>query len=65
MKFFPPVRPFIKSETWPVVGFSPHIGSTGVFGMNLNTLYPKVWSLKELFSTTNQAIGLCGFITLT
>ena len=49
---------FIKSESWPVVDFSPHVGSTGVFEMNLNTLYPRVWSLKEVFSATNQAIGL-------
>ena len=23
----------MKSEGWPVVGFCPHVGSTGVFGM--------------------------------
>ena len=40
----PPVRPFIKSEGWPVVGFCPHVDSTGVFGINLNTLYSIFWS---------------------
>ena len=35
------MRSFIKSESWPVVGFCPHVTSTGVFGINLNTLYPK------------------------
>ena len=44
---------FIKSEIWPVVGFGPHIGSTGVFGWNLNTLDPINWSLKEVFSAAN------------
>ena len=33
------MRPFIKSESWPVVGFYPHVNSTGVFGINVNTLY--------------------------
>ena len=56
---------FIKSESWPVVGVSPHVGSRGCSGWNLNTLDPRIWSLKEVFSATNQAIGLCGFITLT
>ena len=55
----------MKSESWPVVGFCPHVDSTGVFGINLNTLYSKFWSLKEVFSTTNKAIRLYGFITLT
>ena len=49
---------YINPESWPVVGFCPHVGSTGVFGINLSTLYPSVGSLKEVFSTTNQAIGL-------
>ena len=65
LKFYLLCGHFIKSESWPIVGFSLHIGSTGVFGMNLNTLYPRVWSLKEVFSATNQEIGLCDFITLT
>ena len=54
----------MKSESWLVVGFCPHVDS-GVFGINLNTLYSKFWSLKEVFSATNKAIGLYGFITLT
>ena len=49
---------YINPESWPVVGFCPHVGSTGVFGINLNTLYPNFGSLKEVLSTTNQAIGL-------
>ena len=51
-------RFYINSESWPVVGFCPHVGSTGVFGINLSTLYPSFGSLKEVFSATNQAIGL-------
>ena len=48
----------MKSEGWPVVGFCPHVGSTGVFGINLNTLYSIFWSLKEVFSAMNKAIRL-------
>ena len=40
------MRPFIKSESWPVVGFYPHVTSTRVFGVNLNTLYPNFGSFK-------------------
>ena len=49
---------YINPESWPVVGFCPHVGSIGVFGINLSTLYPSFGSLKEVFSTTNQAIRL-------
>ena len=56
---------YISLESWPVVGFCPHVGSTGVFGIHLNTLYPILGSIKEVFSTVNQAIRLWGFITLT
>ena len=45
-KILPSVRPFIKSESWPVVGFYPHVTSTRVFGVNLNTLYPNFGSFK-------------------
>ena len=55
----------MKSESWPVVGFFPHVGSTGVFGININTLYSKFLSLKEVFNATNKAIRLYGFSTLT
>ena len=48
----------MKSEGWPVVGFCPHVDSTGVFGINLNTLYSIFWSLKEVFSAMNKAIRL-------
>ena len=61
----PPVWPFMKSEGWPVVGFCPHVDSTRVFEINLNTLYTTFWSLKEVFSATNKAIRLYAFITLT
>ena len=44
---------YINPESWPVVGFCPHVGSTGVFGINLSTLYPSFGSLKEVFSITN------------
>ena len=49
---------YINPDSWPVFGFCPHIGSTRVFGINLSTLYPSFGFLKEVFSTTNQAIGL-------
>ena len=49
---------YINPESWPVVGFCPHIGSTGVFRINLSTLYPSFGSLKEVLSATNQAIRL-------
>ena len=64
-KILPFVRPFIKSESWPDFDFCPHVTSTGVFGINLNTLYPNFWSFKEVVSATNKAIGLYIFITLT
>ena len=56
---------FVKSESWPVVDFFPHIDSTGVLRININTLYSKFWSLKEVFNATNKAIRLYDFITLT
>ena len=37
---------------------APHVTSTGVFGINLNTLYTSFWSFKEVFSTMNKAIGV-------
>ena len=49
---------YINHESWLVVGFCPHVGSTGVFGINLSTLYPSFGSLKEVFSIANQAIGI-------
>ena len=49
---------YINHESWPVVGFYPHVGSPGVFGINLRTLYPSFGSLKEVFSATNQEIRL-------
>ena len=49
---------YINLESWPVGGFCPHVRSTGVFGINLSTLYPSFGFLKEVFSTKNQAIGL-------
>ena len=36
---------YVNSESWPVVDFSPHVRSTGVFGIFLNTLYPIIGSL--------------------
>ena len=55
----------MKSESWPVIGFCPHVDIMGVFGINLNTLYSKFWSSKVVFSAMNKAIRLYGFITLT
>src|SRR4051812_26609292 len=40
------MRPFIKSERWRVVGFSPHATTTGVFGINLSTLFPILGSFE-------------------
>ena len=60
IKFYLLCGCLFKSEGWPVVGFFPHVGSTGVFGINLNTLYSTFWSLKEVFSATNKAIILYG-----
>ena len=40
------MRPFMKSESWPVVGFCPHVTSTEVFGINLITLYPSFGSFE-------------------
>ena len=57
-RILPLVRPFMNSKGWLVIGFCPHVDSTGVFGINLNTLYSTFWSLKEVFSTTNKAIRL-------
>ena len=65
LKFYLLCGRFVKSENWPVVGFCPHVGRTGVFGINLNTLYPSLWCFKEVFSATNKVIGLYSFITLT
>ena len=48
------MRPFTKSESWPVVGFCPHVTSTGVFEINLSTLFPCFWSFKEVFSARTR-----------
>ena len=64
LKMFPPVRPFTKSESWPVVGFSPHVGSTGVFGIAPKHTGPSVLVREGGVSAANQAIGLYGFITV-
>ena len=53
------------SESRSIVGFCPHVTSTGVFVENPDTLYPNVWSLKEVSGVANKTIGLCGFITFT
>ena len=49
---------YVSLESWLVIVFCPHVGSTGVFGIHLNTLYPILGSMKEVFSTANQAIRL-------
>ena len=49
---------YINLESLLVVGFCPHVGNTGVFGIHLNTLYPIIGSIKEVFSKVNQAIRL-------
>ena len=55
----------MQPESWPVVDFCPHVDSMGVFGININTIYSKFWSLKEVFNAMNKAIGLYDFITFT
>ena len=40
------VRPFIKNERWPVVGFCPHATSARVFGINMSALFPIVGSFE-------------------
>ena len=55
------MRPFIKSESWPIVGFCPHVTSTGVFGINLSTLYPNFGSFEggvQHNEPDNRTIGL-------
>ena len=37
---------YINPESWPAVSFCPHVGNTGVFGINLSTLYPTFWVLE-------------------
>ena len=37
---------YINPESWPAVGFCPHVGSTGVFEINLITLYPSFGSFE-------------------
>ena len=55
---------YINPESWPVVGFCPHVTSTGVFGINLSTLFPIVGSFEggaqhnEQGNRTNNALSL-------
>ena len=37
---------YINPESWPVVGFCPHVKSMGVFEINLSTLYPSFGSFE-------------------
>ena len=57
-KILPYVWLFIKPERWPVVGFSPHATSAGVFGINLSTLFPIVGSFEGGVQRNEKAIGL-------
>ena len=53
------MRPFsyISSESWPVVGFCPHVTSTEVFGINLkHSLSKKIGPLRRcLAQQTRQS----------
>ena len=52
---------YINPESWPVVGFCPHVRSTGVFGINLITLYPSFGSFEggvQHNEPGNRTIGL-------
>ena len=52
---------YINPESWPVVGFGPHVRSTGVFGIDLITLYPSFGSFEggvQQNEPGNRTIGL-------
>ena len=52
---------YIKPENWPVVGFCPLVRNTGVFRINLITLYPSVGSFEggvQHSEPGNRTIGL-------
>ena len=52
---------YINPESWTVIGFCPHAGSTGVFGINLITLYPSFGSFEggvQHNEPGNRTIGL-------
>ena len=47
-----------KIESWPVVGFCPHVTNTEVFGINLSTLYPNFGSFEGGVQHSEPAIEL-------
>ena len=49
---------YINPESWPVVGFCPHVGSMGVFGKAFNHSLSNVLVRKGGDNAANQAIGL-------
>ena len=52
---------YIYPESWTVVGFCPHVRSTGVVGINLSTLYPSLGSSEggaQHNEPGNRTIGL-------
>ena len=52
---------YTNPESWPVVDFCPHAVSTGVFGINLITLYPIFGSFEggvQYNEPSNRTIGL-------
>ena len=52
---------YINPESWPVISFCPHVGSTGVFEINLITRYPSFVSLEggvQHNEPGKQTIGL-------
>ena len=52
---------YINPQSWPVVGFCAHVGSIGVFGINLITLYPSFGSFEggvQHNEPGNRTIGL-------
>ena len=52
---------YINPESWPIVGFCPHVRNTGVFGINLITLYPSFGSFEggvQHIEPGNRIIGL-------
>ena len=54
-----------NSESLPLVGFSPHVDATGVFGIARDHTLSNILVRKGGVRTVNQAIRLCGFITFT
>ena len=65
LKLFSSYAAVFIPESLPVVGFIPHVDTTGVFGIARDHTCPNVLVLKGRVSAANQTIGLFDFIALT